>query len=512
MRCSNCGADNDEQTLNCTNCGTELQLENNATPFDKKRVTIFASCAAVFIFIMCIIFSVILPHQAAEKMQKAFDSKLGENVISVFEDYCGDYSVVYDDLSKSGQVVFLKFEECISDAKTDLNEQPVDTDINNYLLESTGDIFLPQDYSAVTAIAQYNLELTNVVDSYYNLYHSKVSYGMGTTAYSQGDYSTAASEFSNVIESDSWYEEAQKQLSECQKKLLEEEIAAIDSYINSGDYKTALQQVNSLRSENLTDEMKTKLDEYETKIYEAQLAEIEEFINDGNIEGAKEYVESLGASLSDDAQTRLEQALKNKAGEYLTKAAEALKNGERQGAYDMAVMAQTLCPDDAEIQKKVEYYKEYLPFALYKEENYLSQEEGEGYWKSIYYNMKCTANNSKTMQNCIYVFYDRSAILSSNLLYSVTYNLGEKYNEISGEQFVLFSSRNDEQNGHFELYGDGKKIFTSDSLGVNYLPKSFTVDVTGISTLNIKYYGDTNKRKTVYYGISNLVATKNLPE
>ena len=514
MECKNCGAENEKQNIVCSNCGADLNTKNFKDIFKnkKKLIMLSAGIIAVIIIIVLILSAVVFPNIASARMRDAFDSKSGGAVMDIFADYCGDYSVVYDDLSHSGKAVFNEFEDCITNAKDELNEQPVENDINNYLLEATGDIFLPQDYSAVTTIAQYNGELYNVVQDFYLLYSSKISYNMGITAYSQADYSTAVSELSSVIESDNWYENAQSKLTECQEKLLEEKLTLIDNHITSGDYDSALQQVNSLRNENLTDEMKAELDEYETKIYEAQLAKIEDYINDGDIEGAKEYVESLGANLSEDAQVRLEQALKNKAGEYLTKADEALKSGERQGAYDMAVMAQTLCPDNAEIQKKVAYYKEYLPFALYKEENCLSQEKEE-YYSTIEYDRKLTSNNSKTMQNCIRIGYENT---SSGLLFSVTYNLDGNYDELSATQFVTADSKSIEQNAYFEIYGDGKKLFTSDTMGVNYLPKNFSVDISGISILNVKFYGDTNFSSLmldlVHYGVSDFVATKNLPE
>lgn len=514
MRCFNCGKKNDKETLQCSNCGADLSVQKPKDILKNKKILIMLSVISitVIVVIVAILATVIFPNVASARMRNAFESKFGANVIDIFVDYCGDYSVVYDDLSRSGKAVFNEFEDCIKNAKDDLNEQSVDTDINNYLLETTGDIFIPQNYSAATTICQYNGELYNAVQDFYLLYSSKISYKIGIIAYSEADYSTAVSELSSVIESDSWYEDAQSKLTECQEKLLEEKLTLIDNYINIGDYDSALQQVNSLRNENLTDEMKAELDEYEAKIYETQLSKIEDYINDGDIEGAKEYVESLGANLSDDAQARLEQVLKSKADEYLTKADEALKSGERQGAYDMAVMAQTLCPDDAEIQKKVEYYKEYLPFALYKEENCLSQEKEE-YYSTIQYDSKLTSNNSKTMQNCIRIGYENT---SSGLLFSVTYNLDGNYDKLSGTQFVTADSKSIEQNAYFEIYGDGKKLFTSDTMGVNYLPKNFSVDISGISILNVKFYGDTNFSSLmldlVHYGVSDFVATKNLPE
>lgn len=511
MKCLNCGTENNENNLICSTCGRKLVPEDRMKKsFNMKKLFNWIVAAVIVcLAIIIVISTVIIPNNAANKMRKAFDSKTGAEVISVFTKYCGDYSVVYDDLSKSGRLVYLEFEQCISDAKDDLNALSVDTDINNYLSESMGDIILPQDYSAITTIGQYNDELNSVVTDYYELYASKISYSNGVELFNANDFSGAINSFSNVIEEDSWYENAQSRLTESQEKLLDEKIALIEKDINTGDYDNAQQEINSLRYENLTDEMTAKLDEYETQIYQAKLAKIDEYVESGDLDAANEYIESLEDGLSSEAQARLNQAIKNKAEDYLAKADEALKSGERQGAYDMAVMAQNLCPDDKEINKKVEYYKEYLPFELYKKENYLSQKKSGDAFNDyfIYYNEKCTTNNSKTMLNCVYIIHD----LSSGLLYSVTYNLDKTYDTISGTQFVTKYSKNIAQKGYFEIYGDGKKIFTSSVMGINFLPKDFSVSVSGVDTIVVKYYGET-ENKDASYGISNFVATKNLPD
>ena len=218
MRCTNCGIENEKQNIVCSNCGTNLTTHNYKDIFKNKEKLIMLSAGiiAVIIIIVLILSTVVFPNIASARMRDAFESKSSGDVIDIFVDYCGDYSVVYDDLSQSGKAVFNEFVDCITNTKDELNEQPVETDINNYLLEATGDIFLPQDYSAVTTIAQYNGELYNVVSDFYLLYSSKISYGIGITAYEEADYSTAVGELSSVIESDSWYEDAQDKLTICQ--------------------------------------------------------------------------------------------------------------------------------------------------------------------------------------------------------------------------------------------------------------------------------------------------------
>ena len=167
----------------------------------------------------------------------------------------------------------------------------------------------------------------------------------------------------------------------------------------------------------------------------------------------------------------------------------------------MAKMAQNIGPDDEIINKRVAYFEQYLPFELYKSKNCLSKQN------KFFYDCKVTANDSSNMINCMYVVYD--IYNSSDFLGEATYNLAKKYDKVIGTGFLVSGWHSYEQNGYFEMYGDGKKIYTSSKFKVNYLPKDFSVDVTGVSTLTVKYYGVTNEVGA--YGISNFVATKNLP-
>lgn len=550
MRCQNCGTENDERNLTCQNCGAELAAEDHTenTPAEEqgadteqddtasaeqvdtasgeqdtaeqpaaeypaakkkigKKMFLPVIAAAVLILVLALFRAAVVPEMAANKMRAAFNAKSGEQVISVFEKYCSGTGYSYADMNKTGKAVYDAFVQCVQDAKEALNSQPAETDIDEYLTETYGDIFIPAGACVLNETAMCNTELLALTEDFFELYLSKTNYADGIEAYNAGNYESAEYCFLDVRAGDSFYDDAQSKLAECEQKLLEKEVTAIEAYIKSGEYDLAESKISELRSENLTDEMSTKLDEYETKIYNARLAKIDEYIDSGDFDGANEYIESLGSGLSADAQTRLDEAVKAKAAEYITKAEEALKSGEREGAYDMAQMAGALCPDDDEITEKVEYFKEYLPFKLYIKDNYLSQKVEQG---SIDYNQKCTSNNSVTMYNCVEI--SDFAANSSNYLISTTYNLNKTYDVVSGTQFVTKDSKNNEQKGYFEIYGDGKKIFTSSTMGINFLPKDFSVSVSGVDTLVVKYYGETLTGGFSYYGISNFVATKNLPK
>ncbi len=509
MRCSNCGTENSERNLNCSNCGVDLFNEEKKSIFKNKKFLISVSSVFVLIIIgfVIVINSVVIPNQAADKMHKAFESKTGVNVINVFEEYCGSVSVDYFALSKSGKAVFTEFESCIDNAKEKLNSQPVETDINKYLLETMGDIVLPQEYSAITTIGEYNVELNDIVANYYNLYNSKIAYKKGVELYNKNDFSGAINSFLKVTKEDNWYDDAQNKLTESRKKLLEEKMKKIEKYIADGDYESAQSVINELRNKDLTDEISKKLDEYETKIYESKLAKIDEYVNSGDMEAAKAYIESLGDGLSSEAQARLNQAIKNKANDYIAKADDALKSGERQGAYDMALMAQNLCPDDDNVNKKVEYFKAYLPFELYLEKNTLQVADYVRYGmgglelKGKNYIANDSSEQKKSLN--IVSYYEQ-------MMAYCQYNLNCEYNNISGKAFIPKEAKNYNQKGYFIIYGDGKKLYTSKSIMASTLPFDFNIDVSNIDILKIEFYND--KDYYCNYGISNLVATKNLPE
>ena len=206
-----------------------------------------------------------------------------------------------------------------------------------------------------------------------------------------------------------------------------------------------------------------------------------------------------------------EELDRQKALEYLKKADEALKSGEREGALQMADAAIELC-DDRDIKEKYDYYYLFAPFALYDEDNTLqikNYDHTEPYFSSI----PVKANDQTEMNNCISMFYDYT--VTSDPLSEVSYNLARKYDTLSGIEFITNSKKSIEQEGYFEIFGDGKKLYTSQTFKPSVLPKKFTIDVSGVDRLIIVFHGHTDHWDSLGggggYEISNLIALKDLP-
>ena len=390
-----------------------------------------------------------------------------------------------------------------------MNNQPTETDPYIFITDLTGDIFLPSADSALLRLSGYNEELYAAAMNFYNLYDSKEAFFQGTERMNKSDFQGAADLLEKVIEEDSWYSEAQNKLTEAQLKLMEEKAKLIEKFISEGRYEAAQDEITKLRNKNPTKEISEKLDTYETKIYEAKLAKIDEFVNSGDIDAANEYIESLGDGLSAEAKERLKQAIKNKAFNYIAKADEALKSGEREGAYDMAKMAQSLCPNDNEINKKVEYFKAYLPFKLYNEKNMLKTSGQGSIWGTDF---STVSNNNKQFNHTFQIswgHYGQNA--PGGNFFNTEYNLAKKYNEVSGTIFIASKDKNDPQTSYFKAYGDGKLIYTSPNIKPGVLPQNFNFNVSDIDILKIEFYGQYDDTWVTTFSIDNFVATKDLP-
>lgn len=199
---------------------------------------------------------------------------------------------------------------------------------------------------------------------------------------------------------------------------------------------------------------------------------------------------------------------RQKALDYLEKANSALNNGKREGALQMADAALEICEDE-DIKMKYDEIYEYAPFELYENKNMLQVENSGNS-----YNMdSMTANDQTEMENCLVIFYDWTD--DEDPIKKITYNLKGNYDVVSGIEFISNATKNIEQEGFFEIFGDGKKLYTSQNFQPSVLPKEFSLNVTGVNTLIIVFHGHTDHwdsmNNAAGYSISNFMAFKNLP-
>ena len=457
----------------------------------------------------------VLPNNARAVAKEALSTNNRVNAETIYEKYCGTEKYEYTSLSPSGKAVYDEFNAYFDDAKSKINTQKTNTDIDAFVHDNFGDMLDSADGYLIDIIVSTNNEsLATSVKSLKALLHSKSSFKAAVNAFKAEEWQKAASKFSQVSKDDSWYKEAQKYLSESEQNYLSAELDGINKKIDNGEYDEAEAALDSINTDGLSAENAKKIEDMKTKVYEGRLSVIDQYVDSGDFEAANEYIDSLEGELSEDAQERLQKAIKNKAADYIKKADTALKSGERQGAYDMALMAQNLCPDDDNIKKKIKYYKEYLPYALYVKENAISYSDDTYGNGAMYWNENLTSNNNKQMTHCLDFYY---RYLDSG--YSITYNLGKKYDRISGTAFYKQEYKNKNQKAHIKVYGDGKLLYTSHNITKNVMPKTISVDIKGVDVLKITFTASQTDEPDMILGytwcgiaIANLQATKDLPK
>lgn len=203
---------------------------------------------------------------------------------------------------------------------------------------------------------------------------------------------------------------------------------------------------------------------------------------------------------------------RQKALDYLEKANFALNNGEREGALQMADAAISLFEEDnidEDIKNKYDEIYEYAPFYLFEYANVLKIDwaKSDYYGNVFLYDKNCTSNTNKNFSHCL-LFETRTSY--SKDCVDVYYNLSRKYNSLSGTILLPNDNKNTDQNNcYISIFGDGKKLYTSDDIVSGYLEDDFDIDVTGVETLVVSYHRDTDGYTE--YAIADFTAIKNLP-
>lgn len=84
----------------------------------------------------------------------------------------------------------------------------------------------------------------------------------------------------------------------------------------------------------------------------------------------------------------------------------------------------------------------------------------------------------------------------------ISYYLGGEYTEFTGVCILGYNYRTTQCEYYFEIYGDDKLLYTTDTLKSEKLPTDFSVDITGVEVLKIKLHY-VNMHTNDFVGIAN---------
>lgn len=441
---------------------TKTSVVKKSSQLSKPKI------AAIVISVVIVIAGIIAAsiagynYSVTKEMSAALNSNNASRVNAVYQEA----------LSSNSKIK--KYDSLISDKlieiKDDFNSHNFDEEgeaeggqaVYNYLENQWGTLIYSEDGETMSPSVSASNRV--IWDEITDLYSSKVFYCQAVYEYvSQKNYSAAIEQFSNVSEDDSLFENAKTMLSECVDSYISSTLSSVDESMSSGDISSGLETLNS----------------------------------------AKAYLDECGVN-SDEIQKKIDETLVSYAQSYVQKADSSFKEHDINGAIGNIEVAMELQPNNGDYRNTYDTYVQYLPYELYLEENVLYEDESGDVYGSAEYDITMDSNNNKTLTHCIR-WYDNKDTNESS--WNVYYNLEGKYDTVSGTIFLEDFYKDYKSPGYFEVYGDGKLLYTSPEVQAGVLPQEFDFSVSEIQKLKISFHGCEGAN----YGVSNLVAQKDFP-
>lgn len=445
-------------------------INNTKTSVSEKSLSLSKpKIAAIVISVVIVIVGIIVAsiagynYSVTKEMNAALNSNNGARVNAVYQEALSSNSKIkkYDAL----------IADKLTEIKDDFNSHNFDEEgeaqggqaVYNYLENQWGTLIYSDDSQTMSP----SISASNRVvwDEITDLYSSKVFYCQAVYEYiSQQNYSAAIEQFSNVSEDDSQFEDAKTMLAKCVDSYISSTLSSVDESMLSGDISTGLETLNS----------------------------------------AKAYLDECGVN-SDEIQQKIDKTLVTYAQSYVKKAEASFNDHDIDGAIGNIEVAMQLQPNNGDYRNTYDTYVQYLPFALYLEENVFYEDESGDVYGSAEFDITMDSNDNNTMPHCIR-WYDNKDTNENS--WNVYYNLEGKYDSVTGTLFLEDYYKDYKSPGYFEVYGDGKLLYTSPEVQAGVLPQEIDFDVSGIQKLKISFHGCEGTN----YGLSNLVAQKDFPD
>lgn len=430
----------------------------------KSTITTLTAILAVAVFLMCVLSGC---GSSESKMKKALKDNDYQSVQIEYSNAVTDSSK----LKKVDKLIADKLNDMIKnidkfDFKSEAqnNDQAIDVWLAQYgtLMSAgkTNPYYNSNDFPFCNCISINNQPLwTELCDRI----RSAEDYCKGVAYYNQTDYYSAIEKLCRVAQDSGCYSDSQDLIDDSLNLYLDAIIKEADSYMNSGDYETAIKT----------------LDEASSRFK--------------NNEGLMEYIDTINQKMTEVKAKYAES--------YAKKAEESFKKKDAYSAVSNIKFALELSPDNATYQASKAKYEQYLPFELYKEENILKKDTTPFFYNSG------TANDNTNQENVIGF---NVASTDTDSKFSYTYKLSKKYDTVSGTIFLPNNDKDTSNQSYFVAYADGVKIYTSPYMTAGVLPKDFKFNVSDVDTLTIETYCIKDNfqwfKSNVY--ISNFVAQK----
>lgn len=355
-------------------------------------------------------------------------------------------------------------------------------------------------------------ELKSKLNLLSDIKKSQEQYDLGEKQFNAENYYDAAKCFSNVIKEDPLYEEAQNKLQlantkyeeikkEEERKEKEKKETArkqkadeIKKYIELGNHEEAYEALKNFKAECEDSDVLDEISEEITQAVEDEMnKKVEKYFADFKYDDACNYVKKLYNIWNFDSISHKLDSLEDDFTDFtLAEAEENAAIENYASACSIIEVAFDIVGNDNEaLNKAYNEYKKHIDVYI-TDIAYMSCK----HW--IYKNENLADNTNQTYHRSLYVTNNHE---SSEMEYFVNKN----YDKFTGIVACSSDMKNSDRSAFFEVYGDGKLIYTSPVMTRSALPEAFEIDISDVVVLKIRYNATNNyvdpSLATIYDGM-----------
>lgn len=322
---------------------------------------------------------------------------------------------------------------------------------------------------------------------------SQEQYRLGVESFDSKYYSEAVMYFSNVIEQDPFYSDAQSKLSMAADKLEEEQQVLLNqaeeeigAYITQEKYKEANEAFNSFKSQCSDSSVIESLsNEIEKNVESAMNKAVTSYFADYDFSSAYSYVQDLAYTFEFESISDKLNSLEDDFVSYAL--AEAEKDADSENYESASAVIETamqeIGEDNEALNAAYNEYQSYLPVFLAD-------------LSTLSYDGKLHIDTADDIRDNTGVLHRHSLFLR-NYQYVDGWTALESYAEyFTNGKYSIFSgvcgvSNNKKsatgRSSYFQVFGDGELIYTSPTMTPGSLPVEFNIDISNVRVLKIWY-------------------------
>lgn len=469
MFCGKCGAQLDDNANVCQSCGYILNSGSNKKATLRFKLSKTGICIIIVLAVIIAIPVIFFSLPSVRITRSLIDYECNE----AYEIYCDFYKTGKGDLILNKGLLYAA-EKC----KNEFLNNTIDEEDAFELIDTIADINVSNIEPEINRLNSDIREISNerkIIQEVEKYYADEKYLDLLVTCNTLSKESIICTDVASKLE---------EYTTLCKDEILEklDEYIERESWNNVSYYTNKLSELNNL-------EIK---DEAMNKMYAYVDERVNKLLSDNAYVDAKKYLSNIDLYFSDDETLSnmykgIEETYVNST---IEKATEEFNAGNYEVAASTVKAAMEQVEDNAALLNKYEEYKTYIPTFI----NDLEYFTLNGYIR----NDGKVADNTNKYYSVAYSLYN----WGSDPTCRVEYLLNGKYTNFEGTCGVTFEERTNDGSQFFEVYGDGKLLYTSPVFTAGTMPSNFNIDISNVTILKIVYPDPyyTHKLATIFDG------------